>query len=499
MKDEKLTTTSMLCDLQSNLQILRQIFIDDETVTFREFDCLENRQLKFCAIYIDFMVNKQVINEHILKPIMNCKLEYTSNILDELQKSILSNGELSRSSDFKTLAESIIDGNTVLVVDNCSEAVIINTVDFKTRGIEEPTSETVVSGPREGFNESIHVNMSLIRRKIKTPDLKFKFKVLGERTKTKVCICYIEGIAQPAILDELNRRLGTINIDGILDAEYIVELIKDEPLSPFRTIGSTERPDIVASKLLEGRIALLCDGSPTVLTLPFIFIEIFQANDDYYGNYIYSSINRLLRWSAFVLTTSVPAIYISLVNFHQEMIPTTLLLSILTARQGVPFPTIVEAFSMIFAFELLREAGIRIPKPIGQAVSIAGALILGQSAVQARLVSAPMVIIAALTGISSVLLPRVVSVIVIRVIFLFFACILGFYGFIFSAMGLGIYLMSMRSFGVPYMLNCGTGPIKFEDIKDTMIRAPWWLMKDRPRGASLNRKRMKDGRQNSRK
>jgi len=302
-------------------------------------------------------------------------------------------------------------------------------------------------------------------------------------------VCYIDGIAKESIHKELMKRLIDIDIDAILDSGYIEEIIKDAPYSPFRTVINTERPDVVAGKLLEGRFAVICDGSPVVLTLPSIFVEIFQSNEDYYDNFIYSSFTRFLRWLCFFLSTSVPAIYVAIVTFHQELLPTPLLISIYASRKGVPFPSVVEALGMSIIFEILREAGLRMPKHIGGAVTIVGALVLGDAAVAARLVSAPIVEITAITGIATFLIPQVLGIIIVRLILLILASFLGLYGYIFGVMGLVLHLMSIRSFGVPYMTNVPS--FSNQDIKDTVIRAPWWNMYLRPKMFTKNKKRMK--------
>ena len=261
----------------------------------------------------------------------------------------------------------------------------------------------MIRGPREGFTESIIVNLTLLRRKIKNPELKFRFKDIGIRTNTKICISYIEGLAQESIIRELEKRLDDIHIDGILDSGYIQELIRDAPVSPFETVGSNERPDVTAGKLLEGRIALLSTGSPFVLTVPYMVGENFQSNEDYYNNYILASMNRFLRGFTAVITIAIPSIYLAIVTYHQEMLPTPLLLSIIASRQDVPIPTSVSLFLMWFIFDIIREAITRMPTHISQAVSIIGTIVLGQAAIEARLVSAPVLIITALTGITTLM------------------------------------------------------------------------------------------------
>jgi spore germination protein KA len=263
---------------------------------------------------------------------------------------------------------------------------------------------------------------------------------------------------------------------------YLNEYIKDAPLSPFKTIGITERPDIVAAKLLEGRIAIFLDGTPTVLTLPYLFIENFQSNEDYYVNYWYSSFSRILRIAAFFLTTCVPAVYIAAVTCQQEILPTPLILSISIARQGVPFPTILEAILMLLIFEILKETGVRMSANIGQALSIVWALVVGQAAVEAKIASAPIIIVVATTGITGLIIPRLsMAVIMLRMAFLLLSCVLGVFGLIMGLMGLLIYLVDMRSFGLDAFHNPS---MKLQDRKDTFFRAPWWLMKTRPEGLS---------------
>ena len=463
--------------LKENIKIFKNKFTNDGTVIYRLF---ENRDasIKYCLIFINGMCNNEVINENIVRPIMdNSDIgdPHSKNLIEIIMNRILIIGEIVKESKLEKIIRALVYGDTILLIDGSNEVLVINTKGFPVRNIEEPMSETIVKGPREGFTESVIVNLSLIRKKIRTSDLKFKMKVIGERTKTTIYICYIEGLAKEEILEELERRLDQIKIDGVIGSGGIEEFIRDEPLSPFATIGSSERPDTIAGKLLKGRIAIISDGTPVVLTLPFIFLEQFQINEDYYDSFFMASINRLVRIIGFLLTTSVPAIYIALTTFHQEMVPTTLLIGIYQAREGVPFPTVVEAMLILFAFEILREAGLRLPKHVGQAVGIVGALVLGDAAVNANIISAPMIIVGAITGISSFLLPKMLgALIVVRIIFLILSSILGLYGYIFGVIGLFIHLMSMKSYGIPYTTNIY--PTELKDFQDMAIRIPWWLM-----------------------
>lgn len=463
--------------IEENIKIFDAHFNKDSTIKYRKFKY--NNEIKCCLIYAASMVDGKYVYASIVKPILVTKKKVEGSRVKYFTENIISSIDVNVKDEISEMVEDVLYGYGVLLIDGEKEGIVVSARGWKERNISEPTSEQVVRGPREGFNEYIMTNISLLRRKVKNPNLRFKFKEIGRQSKTRVCISYLENIANDKIVKEVEKRLDDIDIDAILEGGYIQELIKDEPLSPFDTIGGTERPDVLAARLLEGRVGVFIDGAPYVLTMPYVFVEYFQNNEDYYNNYVFSSFNRLLRVLAFFLSTSVPAIYVSLVTFHQEMVPTPLILSISAAREGVPFPTIVEALLLLIAFELLREGGIRLPAPIGSTISFVGAIILGQAAVDAKFVSAPIVIITALTGITNFLLPKMIGALnIVRILFLILSSFLGLYGYIFGVMGLIIHLVSMRSFGIPYMLEIGE--LKFQEVKDTAIRAPWWLMNLRP-------------------
>jgi spore germination protein KA len=491
MNTNDFSNIKLVTSLEENVNLIKSIFNNDETVVYRTLSVGKPTSFRFMLIYIDGMANTQLINENIIKPILLGDISDInhSEIMDVLMQKVLLTGDNKKCTLVDDIISGIIYGKTMLLIDGFAEVIIIDTIGWETRKISEPQAETIVRGPREGFTESMNLNLTLLRRRIINPKLKFKFMKIGKLTKTQICVCYIDGIAQESILEELMKRLNSIDIDGILDSGYIEEMIRDAPYSPFRTIINTERPDVVAGKLLEGRFAVMCDGSPIVLTLPSIFIEVFQSNEDYYDNFLYSSFVRMLRWLCFFISTSTSAVYVALVTFHQELIPTPLLISIYSARKGTPFPSFVEAMSMMLIFEVLKEAGLRMPKQVGGAISIVGALVLGDAAVSARLISAPIVIITAITGISSIMLPQVLGLVEIRIIFLILSSFLGFYGYIFGVMGLVLHMMSLRSFGIPYMLNVPS--FSAQDFKDTAMRAPWWDMYLRPKMFTKNKKRLK--------
>ncbi|MBY9079898.1 spore germination protein [Paenibacillus sp. HN-1] len=469
--------------LDETLGRFRKVFGSDGTIRIR---VIENPGGGFrCGLlYLDGMIDRLILQEGVIKPIINYSLPdgvrmAPPELLEEIRSRIISAADVRATSDMSEAISAALSGHSLLFIDGHAGSLIIGTQGWESRAISDSMTEKTIRGSREGFTETLSVNLSMIRRRVQAPDLKFLFIEVGRRSRTPLCICYLESLAPPAILKELQKRLNELDIDHILDTGYLAELIRDEPYSPFDTIGSTERPDTLVGKLMEGRIGVLIEGTPFALSLPFLFIENFQASEDYYINYYFASFNRLLRLGGALLSIGIPAMYVAWVTYAQEMVPTKLLLSIAASRMAVPFPTIVEAVLMILTFEILREAGARIPTSIGQAVSIVGALVLGQAAVDARIVSAPMVIVVGVTGITTLLNPRLTGpLLVVRFLLLFCSFFLGSYGLFLGMLGVLIHLMSLRSFGTPYML--GTSSIKPEDIKDTAVRAPWWDMRVRP-------------------
>ena len=475
-----LNETKIEKELETNIQIMDQIFKNDDTLIKRNFVNQRHAKVRCCALFFDGMVDNKIIDDYIIRPIMTSTcLALSNEIADEILTKVIVTNDAQKSDSLSEITQSMIHGDTILFVEGCNSALIISTKGWKTRAISEPDNERALRGPREGFTESLSINISLIRRKICTPDLKFKFRSFGTRSNTKACICYLDSLADKKILDELNRRLDKIDIDGVLDINYIVELIKDHPMSPFKTIGASERPDVIAGKLLEGRIALILDGTPVVLTVPYLFIENFQANDDYYLNFYFASIGRIIRILGFLMSISVPALYIAFTTYHREMIPTNLALSIMQAHQGVPFPTILECIIMLVIFEIIRETGLRMPSNIGQALSIVGALVIGQAAVEAKFISAPMVIVVAITAITGLINAKIKgATVLLRFILLFAASFLGLFGLSFAFVGLLIHLFRLESFGVIYMSQISS--FKFDEYKDNFFRAPWRFMKTRP-------------------
>ena len=478
--------------IDENITAIKELFTDVDILRLRRIENNHSKRLKYCIVYCDGVVDAAIINENIIKPLMlSDAAEPGKDLIDTLMNHVLQVNDIQKTDNLASIIDGISYGDTVLFIDGSAQAVILMTKSFTQRAVTEPQNEKALSGPHEGFTEALVTNLSLIRRKVRTHELKMKFHTFGKRTQTKVCVCYMEGIVNTHILKELYRRLERIKIDAVLDSNYLMEFIRDVRLSPFRTIGYTERPDVVIGKLLEGRIAVIVDGSPSVLTLPYLFIENFQSSEDYYLSFYYTSFSRMLRMLGFFLTVVVPGLYIAIGAFHQEMFPTPLLINIATERQSAPLPAALEAFIMVIIFDILRETGVRMPTNIGQALSIVGALVIGQAAVEAELIAAPMVIIVAITGITSLLVPKLnAPVIYIRLGLLLLASMFGFYG-----LGIGIsfvllHIINLHSFGVPQVSFIGN--LKYREIKDTFYRAPWWRMRQRPKMAA-NKTRIKIG------
>ncbi|MEY2196588.1 spore germination protein [Neobacillus sp. BF23-41] len=465
-------------DLDENLQVLHSMYQDCMDVVFRTF--LIGGQTKAVLIYIEGLSNLEELDDNVLAPLASETEGRVRSPRELLEKKI----HISKMKEVKTFAECIeyiSIGFSVLLVHQAMTGLALGLCKWEKRSIEEPSAESVVRGPREGFVETLQVNTSLLRRKIKSPDLKMKSMKIGRYTDTHVVIAYIKGLADQNLIEEVENRLQRIDIDSVLESGYIEELIEDNPYSPFPQLINTERPDVAAANLLEGRVVILVDGTPFVLIAPISFFSLLQSPEDYYQRFLISSAIRLLRFVFMVLSILLPSLYVAILTYHMEMVPTSLLISVASSRESVPFPALVEALMMEITFEALREAGVRLPKQVGAAVSIVGALVIGQAAVQAGLVSAPMVIVVAITGVSSFMVPHYTQGIALRMLrfpIIFLAGSLGLLGIMLGVITIVVHLCGLRSFGVPYLSPIA--PMKSGELKDALIRAPWWKMNKRP-------------------
>jgi spore germination protein KA len=481
--------------LEKNLTQLKEMLGDSSDVVIKEFRFGCNHSLEGALLCIDGLVSSDLVSNALLKPLMydtayklsidkECRLNF-----DSLNPVFVSVGETKTVRVIEDLLHDLLSGNSIIVVDGAKEALTISTRSWEKRGVEEPATENVVRGPRQGFTETLRTNTSMLRRIIKNPGLRFESVIVGKQTKTDICIAYIKDIVKPGLVKEIKNRLQSISTDSILDSGYVEAFIEDSPYSIFSTIGYSERPDVIAGKMLEGRAAIIVDGSPIVITAPMVFIEQFQTSEDYYIRTYFATYLRFIRLISFFLTILAPALYVAITTFHQELIPTSLLFTMTAGLSGVPFPALVEALAMVITFDILKEAGIRLPKPIGSAISIVGALVIGESAVSAGVIGPFMVIIVAITAITSFVIPKEMdSITILRYIMLILAGFLGGFGIVMGLLAILIYLVSMRSFGVAYLSPIT--PFSREGMKDTFVRAPLWLMLFRPKKiAGSNQKR----------
>jgi spore germination protein KA len=476
--------------LSDNLDIIRQKTGNSSDVVVRQLKMGENSDINTALVYVEGIVDNRSIQEFLLQSMMKDEHKEKLNEHDALEmisEYMMTIGKVTSFDTWDDLFSSLMAGDTLILVDGIAKALSACTKGGEKRSISESTTQMVVRGPKGAFTESIGTNTAMIRRIIKTPDLWMESLKVGRVTKTDVTLMYIHGIANDKVVEEVRQRINRIDIDSILESGYIEQMIEDQTMTPFPTIFNTERPDVVAGNLFEGRIAIFVDGTPFVLIAPALFIQFFQSAEDYYARFDIATSIRLLRILMFTISLIAPATFVAVTTFHQEMVPTTLIVAIAAQREAVPFPAFVEALLMEITFEILREAGIRLPKAIGSAVSIVGALVIGQAAVQASIVSPAMVIIVSITAIASFATPSfdmAISARLIRFMFMIGAATFGFYGIILILLMMVVHLCSLRSFGVPYMAPFA--PFIPVNNGDTFIRLPWWSLRQRPRLLSAN-------------
>jgi spore germination protein KA len=477
-------------DLQVNLDHMQILLKSCSDAVIKEFS-FGNPAVRACLFYFDGLTDKKQIEANLLKPLLlelnmmhnttDLQVENHPDLLDKVQDKILSLAEIKRINNLQAVCHHVTSGDTVLIIDGCAEGLAAGTRSWTGRTIQTPENEVTVFGPKEGFCETLRFNTAVLRRRLKSTQFKIDTLVLGRISKTDVAVCYIEGIVPPRLVEEITTRLNSIDIDAILDTGYLAELIVDHKWTIFTQTEHTEKPDRVCGQLLEGKVCIMADGTPMVLILPISFPEYMISPEDYYIHFIPASLFRMLRFAAFILALLMPSLYVALISFHHEMIPTALLLTIAATRQNVPFPAFLEALILEATFELLREAGLRLPRAVGPAVSIVGALIIGDAAVRAGLVSTPMVVIVAFTGIASFVSPSYNAGIIIRItrfVFLFASGLLGFLGIIIALLLLIIRMASLSSFGLPYLSPMA--PFNLRQMGDIIIRRPWFKNFQRP-------------------
>ncbi|MFC3801203.1 spore germination protein [Cohnella sp. GCM10012308] len=437
-----------------------------------------NRQATL--FWVDGMQNDRILNLQIMQFLMFEAAADDLSRPSKLGESMPFNC-LVDSVDMDSFNRSVLFGHAGLLVEGAPYGLLIEWPEGANRGVEEPVSEALLRGPRLGFTEVLSENTSMLRRQGFSDQLEMKSYRVGTTLKKDLVIAYFKNIVNADLLEEVKKRLDKLDYDFFGESGIVEQLIEDNTLSPFQQVQNTERPDRVIHALVEGRVAILLDGTPFALIVPATFSMLLQSPEDYYERWLPSSLLRILRFLAAFIALMAPALYISLISFHPGLIPTELALSIIETRQGVPFPALIEVLILEVSIEILREAGIRLPKPIGPAMGIVGGLIIGDAAVQAGIVSPFLVIVVAVTAISSFSIPTYSAGITLRILRfagMLFAAILGMFGTILFFLMLCSHLTKLKSFGVPYLTPLS--PFRLRDWKDLFVRAPISIMKRRP-------------------
>lgn len=475
--------------MKNNVNAIHSLLHSPGDLITKEIDIGQSG--RYCIIVnIDGLIDKTLIHEHLMRPLINYKPNESEADLKEmngdelirrLKDDVLPLQEIQLIDCLDEAVFSILSGDTCLFIDGTQRALIIGSKGWMRRAIEEPQTESLIRGPKDGFTEDIRTNSALIRRRLRDPGLRMDSFLLGTRSKKEVIVTYIEGIANPELVKEVKRRLLTIEMDDPEGSGYIEQWITDSFLSPFPQILNTERPDRVSSSLLQGRVAILVDGTPFNLIMPVTIALAVNSPEDYYQPWLLSSLVRLLRFISAFIATFLPAFYIALAEFHHGMIPSNIAFSIAASREGVPFPAVIEALLMEVTLEILREAGVRLPKPIGQTIGIVGGLVIGEAAVSAGIVSPIMVIVVAVTAIASFTLPSYSFGIITRILRFFVmlaASVFGLFGVILAFLMICIHVVNLKSFGVPY--SSPISPMFLKDWNDLILRAPVSFLKERP-------------------
>jgi len=486
--------------LDRRLELVRERLGESRDVVTRSFTS-GNGRVRLAILYIDGMVDRKLLSDNIIHPLQDSnqlqryyKELKPSNAFQMIQELVVSGSEVAIAPDLTQALKQVLSGDTALMVDGEEKILIFGTRFWAMRAVTEPETESAVRGPREGFTETLRVNTSLLRRRIRHEKLRLETMRAGRRTGTDIVIAYIDDLVNPQVLAEVRQRIAAIDTDAILESGYIEEFIEDTPWCVFPQIEHTERVDKAAAAILEGRVVIMTDNTPLTLIVPTFFFQFLQAAEDYYERPFIGIALRMLRLFVMNVALLLPATYVAVITFHQEMLPTPLLLSIAAAREGIPMPAVAEALLMEATFEVLREAGVRLPKTVGQAVSIVGGLVVGDAAIRAGLVSPSMVIIVATTAISTFAIPAFSASIALRLLrfpLLFLGGIMGLYGVMFGLLAILIHLAGLQSFGVPYLTPLAHGTAL--DALKTFARPPWWLALWRPKALGTPDRRRQAG------
>ena len=494
--EEKENDVNVSCSIEENINNLKNIFHlpVNQDVIIREFKIA--RKIEACLVFIDGMIDKNIVVQFTLPQLMDaCALDDFEEgcPIDFLEKNILSIHQVVRMDNYKDIVPQILSGLTVVFIDGCDECLVMESRGFEKRDISVPSTETVVNGAQEGFTENLRTNITLIRRIIKNEALVTEFKIISKTNNIFAALLYMNDITNKKIVDEIKRRVDSLNIDYISGSGMLEQLIEDKSLMLFPQVISTERPDRVASFLMDGKVALVCEGTPFALAMPITFFDLFHTSEDLNLRWQYGTFLRIVRLIGTLIALLLPGLWTALILFHQEMIPTSLLSSIVISRAPVPFPFIVEFLLMELSFELIREGGIRVPGITGNTLGIIGALILGQSAVSAGLVSPSLIIIVAVTGLGNFAIPNyslALAVRIARFLLIGFGAVGGLYGLSVGFAILCALSLGMKSFGVPFFTSIAP---ETKSNRDKIIRGPLHKQNQRPDYLNTqNEKRMGD-------
>lgn len=451
-----LLNSELTSSFEENIQSIKTLLNVplNEDVVLRPYECGE---FSLCAVYMEGMADDKKISEFILHACKGCA-DPTSGQpkkrMEQLANAYVEIAQCTRENRMKEILSAILGGMTAVFAEEADEALLLDTRGFPHRSVEKPTNEAVVIGSQEGFVENLRTNITLLRRYLHSGELVTERLTVGTRIKTDVALMYLKGIAEDKVVDEARRRLNSIDSTRVQGVGSIQQLIEDQPRALFPQMLQTERPDRAASCLLEGQFVILADNSPYALTAPVTIYHLIHASDDTFMRWQYATFLRLIRVAGIAISLLLPGIYVALTLHHTHLVPLTLLFSIAETRANVPFPILFEVLLMEFSFYLINEAGTRIPSQIGSTISIVGALILGQAAVSASIISPILIIIVALTGLGNYAIPNYglnLSFTLYRLMVIFAGAILGLYGVLAAMIFIAVHLCSIHSFGVPYM------------------------------------------------
>lgn len=473
-------------NLQNDLDALKSVFGDSEDLIVKDI-YIKNKHL--IIVYILGIVDLLQLSKFVVEPLQN--QNEIANVSDVVNALVLS--ESKKIKDIKEVYENICKGKACILMDGEATVISCSVDSFKARSVAEPPTSAVLYGPRAGFCEDLKINLNLIRHILSTPHLARKSIKVGRITHTDISVVYLDNVADKKIVKQIVQTLEKIDIDGIIDSHYIVQYLAQYKYSIFKQIGITEKPDILCAKMLEGRVGILVDGSPIALTLPFVLIEDFQASNDYYQNSKRATFVRFIRILSIFMSIYVPAMYVAVQLFHYKAIPLKFLTTIINSTQGLPFTPFAEMLFILLLFDILYEASLRMPSYLGLAMSIVGALILGDMAVKAGLVSPPAVTVMALSGITIYTIPDQVSQLsLLRLLFVIVGGTLGFFGITILTLYFIIYLNDFDSYNAPYLSPMS--PVSFKDMKDSVIKSDISKMTTRPQSISTINKTRQKGR-----